>query len=362
MIDRYYTPPCIAHAMITAVKKKTPAVVADFTAGSGELLLHAQKRWPKAVLVGTDIDPSSVQLLKRRIKVVRAGRCHFLSDKSRSQCVPLKGLVADVSILNPPYSYRGTTRHSVIFAQEHYSCTPAVAFVVNSLRYLDKKGELVTLLPSGVLTNESDEDLWKMLGCYYKIELIAEYERGGFPQCDARTSIVRLSSSVNRKKPVPFSRPSDNGVTKNEVTKYEVTLVRGSVHGYKKQAEGLAALPFVHSTELQDGKVVLKARKTTDFRRAIQKPAVLLPRVGRPSLSKVCLFKGNTTIVLSDCVIGIMCFDIETASGVYDIITNNWNKLEKAYGGTCARYISLYQLSVVLRTLNIRAVKLSCSD
>ena len=63
ILDTHYTPSAVAKALVRAMRDLRPALVADLAAGNGDLLLEAERVWPNATFVATDIDRRAVRPL-----------------------------------------------------------------------------------------------------------------------------------------------------------------------------------------------------------------------------------------------------------------------------------------------------------
>lgn len=100
-----YTPPAIVDAMIdwAARQASPPARVVDPGVGSGRFLIAAAKKFPRAQLVGVDIDPLATLLLRANAAVHGFTRrlSVQLTDYRRLSLPPLKG--PTLFIGNPPY-------------------------------------------------------------------------------------------------------------------------------------------------------------------------------------------------------------------------------------------------------------------
>lgn len=96
----WYTPPALAQAVAGQVPSatETPRVL-DPAVGTGEFLLAAAARWPRARLEGWDCDPTALAIARARL--ARAGRTAtlILGD---SLAAPRPGPV-DVIVGNPPW-------------------------------------------------------------------------------------------------------------------------------------------------------------------------------------------------------------------------------------------------------------------
>ena len=335
--------------MIRAATVSSPEYIADFAAGDGALLAAAADRWPSSRIIAIDVDRENVVWLKRNRRW-RVGRCNFLSDRSRSRCQVLAGIEGKVSLvlLNPPFSCRGATRVPVEFDGESLTCSKALAFVLASMGYLTTGGELIAVLPAGSIMSEKDRHSWEMIKRIARCEIVAEYPRGAFAGCTARTVVVRVTlgePGPHGKEPPAFRRNAP-GVA--------VRIMRGSLQMHSADwTDSAEALPLIHSTEL--GTTIRAGGRVRNQGRVLKGPAVLLPRVGKPDVKKLTLYMMGNRILLSDCVVALQCRTKAEARTVYDVLRKRWQTLEKAYGGTCARYIALRRLAEALKAMGIEA-------
>ena len=112
-MDQIYTPPYLAALMAKASRARPSQseefIVADFAAGSGELLLAAASVWPTATMVATDIDSRAVCNVRKISNSWRTGVCDFLNPRSRRSSPVLRSLKrrTNLVLLNPPFSCRG---------------------------------------------------------------------------------------------------------------------------------------------------------------------------------------------------------------------------------------------------------------
>ena len=89
---------------------------------------------------------------------------------------------------------------------------------------------------------------------------------------------------------------------------------------------------------------------------------VLLPRVGQPKRSKVVQYPNSDALVLSDCVIALMCSSPDEAELLWSDLQSNWSLLEREYVGSGARYITNRRLSDLLTRLGYYPLIASSKD
>jgi hypothetical protein len=355
MIDVFYTPTHVAHMMISHVQQSDPKIIADFAAGDAKLLEAAYDRWKHAEFIAADLDPKSIRRIRRRHPRWRVGTCDFLNQKSRSRCAPLRNSEQKVSLilLNPPFSYRGGRRYEVVIDGVSLSCTKAMAFVATSIKYMSSGAELLAVVPAGTMHAERDAAIWTFLSSRFDVTVVAAHDRRTFDACTARTVVIRLARREETDTAVGGEKvvgSQSNG----RASLGTVEIIRGVVQMHT--VNGCRApdgFRFIHSTELRSGEVRKSSRRTTQERRVLMGPAVLLPRVGQLRRDKIALYLSGTPVVLSDCVIALRCRSKRQATAVRTLFMKNWDLLERAYGGTCAKYITLSSLVAILASLNL---------
>lgn len=349
-LDQHYTPTELARTLVRSVTRDSVAAVADFAAGDGELLRAAEARWPTARLVALDIDPVAVRGLKRTHPTWAVGRCDFKRAQSRNRTRALRGGTGgfDAIVLNPPFSFRGGTKSRTRVLETEVECSPPLAFVVEALAYLNQGGELVAILPRGVLLSEKDALARRLLSASYGLEVVGSFERGVFESCTPRTVMVRIGTGT------VGALPDDRPVTPLRTAIHEVSIRRGRVP--TKRASG-GGLPFVHTTELRGQRLSPSTRRAAPTDQAVEGPALLLPRVGKPMASKlVVVNEGTPAVVLSDCVLAVECSSARDACVLQRALLENWEATEASYGGTCARYITVASLAGLLERVGVHVL------
>lgn len=344
-IDGYDTPPELAAAIIGSVSQlPTPSYILDPAMGSGNLLAAAQARWGTAAqYLGCDVSPPTVRSASKRETSWTVGACDFLNPRSRSQCsaiAALSGHGADLILLNPPFSGRGSATRVARMHGVTTRCSVALAFTVTALQYLCHGGSLVAILPSGSLSSDKDASTWRFLRERTKVIKIARFERDAFVGAFARTSVVRITMDVpapRRPMPLSGSAPEVRGCDSVLVTRGNVRM--HEVDRYRTET----GVPLVHTTVLPGPQLREGLPTVNGQARRISGPAVLLPRVGQPSLEKVTMLPDGLTIAPSDCVIAIHGPSASVAK-VWDLINGRWNSMASLYQGSCAPYLTIQRV------------------
>ena len=357
-MDKIYTPPHLAALMAEAScarpGQSEEFIVADFAAGSGELLLAAASLWPMATIVATDIDSRAVRSLRSDRNGWRTGVCDFLNPRSRQSSALLRGLIAhtDLVLLNPPFSCRVGKRVIATSGGETTKCSVGLAFVVNSVDYITEGGELIAVLPQGSLTSERDATTWNLLARMGETEVLKTNGQRTFARAAVRTAVIRFqkrhSGAKSRLPPILDTRrfPCRD-------MRPLVHIVRGTaaMNEIQQNLGGQDSVPFIHSTHLQDFAISSCLQVRGSMGRRAFGPMVLLPRVGQPKQSKVARCLDTKVYMLSDCVIALMCDSPESAEHLWRQLQSNWSLLEREYVGSGARYITNLRISSLLRRL-----------
>lgn len=340
-------------------------VVADFAAGPGELLFAAESLWPMASVVATDIDPLAVRKLRALSRGWRTGVCDFLNPRSRRSSSLLRSLMGhtDLVLLNPPFSSRGGKRIPATTGGVTTKCSLGLAFVVNAIDYLADGGELIAVLPEGSMTSERDSTTWNLLRGLGNVEVLKTNGFGTFAGAAVRTTVVRFQKVHNHTRTESSPVLQTSTVSCGPLRPL-VHIVRGTaaVSDVQRSQDNVDAIPFVHSTHLQDFTISSHTYVRNLLRRRAVGPMVLLPRVGQPKRSKVARCLDSKVFMLSDCVIALTCDSSKSADLLWKDLQSNWGLLEREYVGSGARYITTRRLSDLLLGLGYFPVIGSSQD
>jgi hypothetical protein len=346
LTDNFYTPISVCQKMIDASCSKKRAIVADFAAGSGELLKAAVRVWPAAQIFATDIRASAIRMLKKNAGW-SVGQCDFLNETSRGRCLALKEIKSKVSLilLNPPFSYRGGTYWTVSISGCEIRCSKAMAFLLRSIEYLAPGGEIIAIVPTGAIHSERDRKAWDLIRTIFSVDVIASNGDRAFSGCVTTTCIVRLQTRNDQYLPPPaLHEPASQA---------SITLFRGKIqmHTVPKRRPQ-KSIRLVHTTSLRGFQLHHSAHRVAwkERRRAISGPVILFPRVGMPDRSKLVFYKHKGSIVLSDCIFALKA-DLAALMRLYEKLLENWARLERLYRGTGAKYLTGSDVANVLGCL-----------
>jgi hypothetical protein len=124
-----YTPPAIIDSMLAwAQEEATPVRVIDPGAGSGRFLIAAGRRFPRARLVGIEVDPLAALILRANLAVLGlAERAEVIvGDYREARIMPATGKTFFVG--NPPY----VRHHAIGEAWKAWYASSAAAFGIRA--------------------------------------------------------------------------------------------------------------------------------------------------------------------------------------------------------------------------------------
>lgn len=338
-VDAFDTPPDLAEVVVEVIEGQ-PASVADFAAGTGNLLAAAEAAFGSAIFA-SDVDANVVRDLKRR-EGWTVSKTDFLRSESRQSALVLNHAPFDCIVLNPPFSQRGGgSTYTVDIAGESVRASKAMAFTLQSVAYLVAGGEIAVVLPTGCSVNQRDRPAVSVLEQLCDLRVVDQWPRGTFAGCAA--DMVLMHGRRNS---------DDTRLTSKKAAAagYPGWLVRGTVavHSAKDDRRGL---PFVHTTDLQNG-LYHNCRRVTSELSVVSGPFVTIPRVGKPNVEKVAVVAAGDH-VLSDCVFAIRCSSGRQANAVAHMLRDRWPVVESQYAGTCARHVTKEGLMGALRIMQI---------
>jgi len=346
--DHFWTPPSLARSLLRFVTIENPVCIADVAVGDGRLLTCALEKWPAAEVLATDIDRRLVGVLKRTQPTWKVGKADFLRRRSVAHCSALRENVGKIALvlMNPPFSCRGASRVHAELDGIDVECSPAVAFVVSAAAFLSPYGQVIAILPAGCVTSDRDRAAWRVLRSRGSVRIVARHPKGTFAECSPRTVVLHfeLNGASSRRR---RARAPRAGADRRREAKGTVELVRGTLQMHAaSESKSKAAPVLIHTTSLRGRRLDLARTIRTDSGRwSTSGPAVLLPRVGEPSVEKVVLVRETRRFVLSDCVLALRTGKPKEAEALYRKLIVEWDALGRLYQGTGARFVTCRRLT-----------------
>lgn len=341
--DAYYTPDDIATEML-AMAGGEPRIVLDAAVGDGALLRAASRRWPSARYVGFDVDQQQLRRTKAKHPEWSIGRVDMFSERSRAASSAWRSMreAVDLIVLNPPFSYRGGYSIPVVFEGVRFPLTPASAFVALSLSRLSRRGQLLALMPAGVLENERDEGFWAALSSGCEVKILGSFSRNAFRGARTKSVLVSVSprSGPSLRQVVDFAPAHRSCV--------EIVRGRVPVHALAGRSSDATAAPFVHTRDLAGLTDAANTRVKTSASLATVGPFLTLPRVGRVLPDHVKVLKLPREIVLSDCVFALRAASPADLEVLRTVVASHIVELQEEYVGGCAPYLTVRRLLAFL--------------
>lgn len=341
MRDSFYTTTPLAERLIDYVNDRKFNSVVDFCIGDGELIRAAQNKWKNIKCYGVDISEDVISELKIKHPIWFVETCDFTEDSERDNCIITQNRRKyDLILLNPPFTCKGSTINRVCFKGKEYKMSTAMMFVVKALQYLSKKSIMLAILPISCAYSQKDKEIWEFLRQQYNLKVLEERDKQYFKKCNPNIVLVSINDTSET-------------ISKNEKCKkiegFKLSTFRGnlSVHE-RKNSSSKKRKKFVHTVNLIDNSLQNLKQYTLYPRSEISGPAVLISRVGNPSVKKICTISQDETYVISDCIIAIKTETQIEAEKLKQLFIDNWDYIKTLYKGTAAKYITLERLHTFL--------------
>jgi tRNA1(Val) A37 N6-methylase TrmN6 len=335
-IDSFYTPVHLADKLIDLVKKTNINTIADFCVGDGELLRSSEKRWPKAEIFGVDI--SEEVIIKNREQHPNwSFTCEdFLESNYDNKF--------DLILLNPPFSCKGSKINNVVFESNNFKVGTAMQFLLHAVKHLSNNGCLYAILPSSIAFSQKDEMAWNYLKEFKQAKIIDYIERKIFKGCEPNIILVSIndndSQEYNHKNFIPQKK------YRNKIKE----IKRGQITPKTVKSSLESGIKLIHTSNMVNNSLSSPYQMVNTNNSIVEGPAVLVPRVGRPSISKLCVIEENEKYAISDCVVSMQTFSNEQALELFNWIIKNWSEFLKLYKGTGAKYLTISKLNKIIST------------
>jgi tRNA1(Val) A37 N6-methylase TrmN6 len=340
MKDSFYTPKILADKLVGYIKKKSFTTAVDFCVGDGELIRSAKSRWPEIECFGFDISQQAINQTRLNHPDWYLSQLDFLDNIAREESEILQVRPKyDLILLNPPFSCKGGTMHNIVFEGRNFSVSTAMKFLIIALQYVSRDGVMYAILPTSTAYSQKDKALWLLLEKKYNLSILEEPQYQYFKECAPNVILVSLNDFSQISKYKNVSRiPLEFNDLKVLRGKLSMNLIGPNKGKYF----------LVHSTNLKNNSLVNLSLKQTNIISVVTGPAILIPRVGKPNISKICIIKPQETYVISDCIIAIKTSKIKDTELLYRYIIDNWPLVEDMYKGTGAKYITIEKLNQFL--------------
>lgn len=344
-IDTFYTPPELAQRLLGYVNILRIENVADFCVGKGELLKAAEAKFENIKCFGTDIDRSIVNEIKNTHKHWNIEICDFTDSQSRTDTSILREGFFDLVLSNPPFTCRGSKINRVEYLDKIFHVSTAMMFLVESLRYLKLSGSLYAIMPSSIIFSDKDRRLIRAIRDNYDIQILEEIERQSFKDCAPNIVLIKICRRKDVENEI-FDALSITSIYNTplifDAKSCNVKIFRGNLSVHEAtNFENKNGGHYVHSTNLRNNSIVYNNFMVDKPSSEIMGPAILIHRVGKPDITKVCKLQKGDSIILSDCVIAIMGKSQSIINKMYNAIMRQETEFISLYKGTGAKYLTI---------------------
>lgn len=337
--DSYYTSTSLAERLVNYVADKSFSSVVDFCVGDGELLRAAQLVWKDIKCYGVDISQNVITNLRSSHPSWCVKVSDFTDSLSRKKCSVTNKKKYDLILLNPPFTCKGSTVNKITLHGKEYKVSTAMMFIVEALQYMHDNSILLAILPVSCAYSQKDRKIWRTLVDNYQLKILEEIDKQSFKKCNPNIILVSINDKSNKEEKEEKKKSTLNLKENN------FTIFRGNLSVHECFGSSLKnGKPFVHTTNLINNSIQNVSKYSFSSKSEVSGPAVLISRVGNPSIKKICSISKKETYVISDCIIAIKTNNDNEADKLKQLLIDNWDSLKALYKGTAAKYITIERL------------------
>lgn len=341
-IDSFYTSPELADKLISYIPDSDFKEILDPCVGDGELLRAASKRWPFSKFWGSDVSFEVIKSVKSNHPTWKLAVVDFLSLEDILQS-PIVKKKKDLILLNPPFTCKGATIHKIEYDDKIFNVSTAMFFLLQALKLLKANGMIYCILPISCCFSLKDNTAWSYLKKHKNATILeSPTSRNLFKGCSPNIVLVSICNMIGKLAAI-----DEKAITpKIEI----VEILRGKLSVYElPKFQNENGFPFIHTTNITDNRLNISDKKCIKESSTIKGPAILIPRVGRPSKRKIVKVSNKESYVLSDCLIALLVENSQLEI-VYDFVIKNWEAIKATYIGTGAKYTTIDRLSDFFET------------
>lgn len=374
-LDQFFSPrniaDTVADVFVRAAENSSVGTieVVDFCAGHGSLLDAISTRLSGAMLVGTDIDPSCVRLLRKHRPSWSIGKLDLLSVMSRQRSPLYCESRYAGFVLNPPFSGRGGQVVRVVLSDgNEFTCSRPLAFFLFSAQALRIGGVGVGVLPLSVLRSDRDARVIRWLSDRMELTVHAVIGKGGFSGVAAQSAIVSVTRCNVCDDTIVSDRLDGTSCGYSSAVRClrpQVLLFRGKLPVYRRFGQFVDDIDgvrsrYVHTTDLRKP-VSTWSPITVDKGACMMGECVLIPRVGKISSHSVVIYSEDTPLVLSDCLFALspLGYDL-TLNGLRSILIDRIDDFVSLSQATGAPYLTVSQVRSLIEDAGYDVVVHHC--
>lgn len=310
--SKFYTPLPIAQLLVKQLKISPPDKIIDICCGSCNLLNAAKKRWPRAVLYGTDIVEHKNESV---IFEKKDGREYALNHLKEFSLV----------LANPPFDYLENKNEYPELFQAHFENLSSprleVEMMLANLLMLKDDGVLLIIMPSSFVEGETYRPIRKIIANNYQVKSIIELDEYTFGATHIHSYALVIKNSVCRSYMTDIlftKKESENFVllsngkrskkdlmdgnwTSNQHVEcsFELDIKRGNI---SSSAFAESGFPILHTSRIHDpwSPSVRYTSESIISNAYAENGDIIVSRIGK-SAGSWCRYIGKK-IPISDCL------------------------------------------------------------
>lgn len=373
-LEQYYTEEGIGERLASMLPPMTPRQCIELSAGEGALLLPIIRKWPKIKITTCELDPLNVSKLKSSFK----GKHYNIDVLSESFESIFLGKFSsfDFAVSNPPFSWRKVSDYDISILEAFglrdvfsgLRIRSEVLFVLQYLRLMADSACVAFILPELIVCSAAFIKFRSRLLKFCSVVAVAEIGSGAFRGTEAKTYIVILKKGESDES-FTFIDTSGASIAKQQsdfnlglkelnagCQPYSdsdgFSIKRGQLSGKECRSLGL---PFYHTSGFSNsaiGVAPIPLKSTMIIGKKLliaTKGDILISRVGSRVVGRAVTVEEGEYLV-SDCV-----FRVRLPPSISsNIFLKYWiesclPRVVSQARGTCAKYITVQDLTVYLR-------------
>ncbi|VVP95476.1 hypothetical protein PS914_03534 [Pseudomonas fluorescens] len=373
-LEQYYTEEGIGERLASMLPPMTPLHCIELSAGEGALLLPIVRMWPNIGVTTCELDPENVSKLKSSFK----GEHYNIDVLSESFEAVFTGRFSgfDFAVSNPPFSWRKLSAYDISVLERFElldvfsgsRVRSEVLFILQYVRLMADSACVAFILPELIICSAALAKFRSRLLRFCNVFAVAEISSGAFKGTEAKTYILILKkgelvnnfiytdisgvSVVKKQADFHLGLKEVNIECQPLADSDEFSIKRGQFSGKECR---LLGLPYYHTSGFSDsakGVIPIPLKSTLILGKKVlvaTKGDILISRVGSRVVGRAVVV-GEGEYLVSDCV-----FRVRFSSSVNSsIFLKYWmdhcfSRVVSQARGTCAKYITMRDLTVYLR-------------
>lgn len=373
-LEQYYTEEGIGERLASMLPSITPLHCIELSAGEGALLLPIVRMWPSIHITTCELDPENVSKLKSRF----SGEHFNIDVLSESFESVFDGRFSkfDFAVSNPPFSWKKISNYDVSILEQFQlldifsgsRVRSEVLFILQYVRLMSDAACAAFILPELIICSAALASFRSRLLNFCRVVAVAEINSGAFKGTEAKTYILILKKGAvegdftytDVSGMTVVKRQADFGLGLKELSADclplsdddDFSIKRGRFSGKECRALGL---PYYHTSGFSNsakGVITIPLKSTLILgKKALtaNKGDILINRVGSRVVGRAMVVKEGEYL-LSDCVFRVRFNSSVSSVAFLDYwMESCYSRVVSQARGTCAKYITVQDLTVYLR-------------